>query len=84
MKKRVKSDPNWQEPVVVAVGRRSPEIIRTPAEALIYLTNKWPAARNERYRTATQVCSAALRRQIDAAAARETFLSAALEAGMLQ
>ncbi|EUB96545.1 protein of unknown function DUF982 [Rhizobium sp. CF080] len=84
MKKRVKSDPNWPEPVIVAVGRRSPEIIRTPAEALIYLTNKWPAARNERYRTATEVCSAALRRQIDAAAARETFLSAALEAGMLQ
>jgi hypothetical protein len=83
MKKRVKNEFEWGEPVTVQMGRWAPVTIKDPAEALLFLTNRWPAQRNARYATATSTCAAALRRHINSLSARETFMAAALEAGLL-
>jgi hypothetical protein len=83
MKKRIESEAKWSDPVVVQIGKRPPEQITNAAEALIFLTTRWPAERGRQYQTATAVCSAALRRQAHSIDARQTFLSAALEARMI-
>ncbi len=73
----------WEKSVTVQIGRRAREIIRTPAEALIFLTNKWPSERGPQYQTAKEICLAALRRRIGNEAARASFILAASEAKLM-
>ncbi|WP_432420184.1 DUF982 domain-containing protein [Neorhizobium galegae] len=73
----------WMEPVTVQIGRRAPEKIQTSAEALRFLTNKWPCKSGLQYQTARDICSAAIRRQIGNDAARASFVLAASEAKLI-
>ncbi|WP_436255905.1 DUF982 domain-containing protein [Neorhizobium sp. LjRoot104] len=73
----------WVEPVTVQIGRRAPEKIQTSAEALLFLTNKWPCERGLEYQTSRDICSAAIRRQIGNDAARASFVVAASVAKLI-
>lgn len=73
----------WKIPVRVQVGKHAPLAIRTPAEALSLLLNRWPTAGGKYHQEARHMCSMALRRTIPSEVARETFVSATLEAEIL-
>nr|QCL09856.1 hypothetical protein pC5.8b_366 [Rhizobium rhizogenes] len=73
----------WSAPVHIRVGTGFSEAVVGPEEALEYLTYRWPARRGPQYLEALRACSAANERQISLDLARDIFIAASAEAGML-
>uniref|UniRef100_UPI0038D4715E DUF982 domain-containing protein n=1 Tax=Rhizobium rhizogenes TaxID=359 RepID=UPI0038D4715E len=73
----------WSAPVHVRVGTGFSEAVVGPEEALEYLTYRWPATRGLQYLEALHACTAANKQQISLEIARNIFIAASAEAGML-
>lgn len=72
--------PNWQKPVRVAFGPLGTEVINSPFEALILLTDRWPDMRGPHFVRARSVCRAALDGRRSPEEARLHFEQAVSEA----
>jgi hypothetical protein len=75
--------PGWVTPLYIRIGYGSSEKVEGPADALHYLTVRWPAERGERYNLARAMCADALERRASIEEAREAFIAAAIEAHVL-
>jgi hypothetical protein len=73
----------WREPVWLKVGYGFPEAVRGPRQALNYLTFRWPAPRGTMFEEAEVGCKSALRKELGCEVARQAFVLAAEEAGMV-
>jgi hypothetical protein len=73
----------WSAPVHVRVGNGPSESIFGPEVAVDYLRHRWPARSSPQYLAALQACSAALDWRESPDFAREVFVAASIEAGML-
>lgn len=74
---------NWKKPVYIQITDRRREVIENPAEALIYISNRWPCTIGAQAEIAKRSCSLVLRRKINTEDAYEAFVSAAAEAQIL-
>ncbi len=74
------SQPHWQKPVRVAFGSQGTEIINSPFEALIVLTDRWPDMRGPHFVKARSTCRAALDGRRTPEEARQQFEQAVSEA----
>lgn len=77
------SDARWPEPVYLRIGYGMPETIRNPQDALNHLLFRWPAMRGDKYRSATDICSAASGDPLLFDQARTIFIEACVEAEVL-
>jgi hypothetical protein len=71
---------SWQKPVRVAFGHLGTEIINSPSEALILLTDHWPDLRGPSFVRARSACRAALDGRRSPEDARRHFEEAVSEA----
>jgi hypothetical protein len=74
----------WSHPVIVRIGYGNPEAIRGPAEAVDCLEHRWPHNSGIYFDLAHRRCSAASSLTTSAEEARELFMSAAIEACVLE
>lgn len=75
--------PTWVAPLYVRIGYGSSETVDGPADALRYLSTRWPAERGRKYEAARALCIGAVERKGSKEDAREAFIAAALEAHIL-
>jgi hypothetical protein len=80
--KMLLSEIPWTVPLTVRLSNGLTRTFTSVYEALDFLENEWPLRKGERYERAVRTCRRALNRMTPAAVARETFISACLEAGM--
>lgn len=73
----------WLRPVYINFGGGMIEAIDGPAEALEYLSERWPLESGQYYKLAKLECVGALEGYQPAESARQTFVEAAREAGVL-
>lgn len=73
----------WVIPVRVRIGRGVQLDIDGPQSALNTMPQRWPATRGEHYGRARNLCMAALGKRVAAAAIRDDFVAACVEAGVL-
>ncbi|MGK6314307.1 DUF982 domain-containing protein [Neorhizobium sp. DT-125] len=76
------NDRTWALPVVIRYGYGKPEEVHGPREAMECL-DAWPCEEGEYFVIARRTCIAAMRRRSALDEARETFVSAAIEADIL-
>lgn len=77
-------DPFFDEPVIIETAR--PGGFRTFAsvsEAAIFMMERWPTSHGSRYQAALRACTGQLSTPEEVEMARQAFLAAAEEAGML-
>jgi hypothetical protein len=74
---------SWRAPVLVRIGFGSSEAVRSPTEAVDYLTSRWPHVESDHHRVALHKCRIASSGAIPGEVAREAFISAAIEAYVL-
>ncbi|MGV3548681.1 DUF982 domain-containing protein [Rhizobium sp.] len=72
----------WSKPIRLEFPRRLPRIIDGPRAALDLLDNEWPSRKGRHYAAARDMCRAAIARLTSPDAARETFISASIEAAV--
>lgn len=77
------SNIRWAEPVRVRIGHGISVDIDGPQSALNAMTQRWPKERGEQYERARKLCMAALGRRVSAAAIRDDFIAACVEADVL-
>ncbi len=77
------SDLRWLAPVFVRIGYGMPETIRSPEQALDFLRHRWPNDRGPFSKAAEQICSEEPNCRHTIVEAREAFISACIEAGVL-
>jgi hypothetical protein len=65
------------------MGSNQLEMVGTPREALTLMSSRWPAQTNGSYHEAKRTCAAFLKRKASRDRARDAFVSAAVEAGLL-
>lgn len=73
----------WRAPVLVRIGHGSSEPVESASDAMHYLQNRWPHERGKYYEQAMMDCKRAAKGMIPAEVARESFISAAIEAYVL-
>ena len=73
----------WRAPVLVRIGHGSSEAVGSASDAMHYLQHRWPAERGSHYLQATKLCKEAAQGLVPAEVARESFISAAIEAYVL-
>ncbi|QFY62803.1 DUF982 domain-containing protein (plasmid) [Rhizobium grahamii] len=73
----------WEVPVFIRIGSGVRETIDGPREALEHLLNRWPAERGQQYESAKAACRLSVQHYGSLEEARDSFLSAAREAGVL-
>lgn len=73
----------WTAPVAIRIGNRSSEFIHGPAEAIDYLEHRWPLHDGPTLETAKRRCVEAMNHLAHIESAREAFIAAAAEAGVL-
>ncbi|WP_244564781.1 DUF982 domain-containing protein [Rhizobium sullae] len=73
----------WSAPVNVRVGNGFSEAIFGPETALDYLEHRWPTRNGPHYFDALRICRAAVDRREPPDFARDAFIAAGIEAGML-
>ena len=71
---------HWQKPVQIAFGNLGTEIISSPSEALLVLTDRWPDLRGPHFVKARSFCRAALDGRRTPEEARQQFEQAVSEA----
>jgi hypothetical protein len=75
--------PPWCAPVLIRIGYGSSEIVEGPTKALHLMSHRWPMERGDHYTAAVSRCKDAVDGHGSAEVARESFVSAALEAAVL-
>ena len=73
----------WCAPVLIRIGYGSSEIVDGPIKALHFMNHRWPMERGAHYASAVSRCTDAVDGLGSAEVARESFVSAALEAAVL-
>ncbi|MFN7023270.1 MAG: DUF982 domain-containing protein [Pseudorhizobium sp.] len=73
----------WTHPVHVTLEPRTQTCVRSAEEAMRALAGAWPVRSGAHQTKAIRLCMLALQRQTSQEVAREGFISAALEAGIL-
>lgn len=73
----------WSKPVYVQVACGLVAAIGGPVQALDYLSDKWPIGSGQYYKLAKLECVGALEGYQSLERARQTFIEAAREAGVL-
>ncbi|WP_342354145.1 DUF982 domain-containing protein [Rhizobium grahamii] len=73
----------WTSPVAIRIGKRSPEFIHGPDEAIDYLEHRWPQHEGAQYEAARRRCIEAVNNLRHPEIAREAFIAAAAEAKVL-
>lgn len=73
--------PRWLTPVFIRIGYGLPEAIRTPSDALNCLHFRWPAKRGKAFDAAREQCASVDDKACESA--REAFIVASIEAGIL-
>lgn len=73
----------WTYPVHVTLDPRTQTCVRSAEEAMRALSDAWPVQSGAHQTKAIRLCMLALQRQTPQEVAREGFISAALEAGVL-
>ncbi len=71
---------NWQKPVQIAFGNLGTELVNSPSEALLMLTDRWPDLRGPHFVKARSCCRAALDGRRTPEEARQEFEHAVSEA----
>lgn len=74
---------NWKNPVHVRVADSFRERIYGPDDALECLNHQWPSGKGPYYYEAKRSCIAALCKRASAEVARDMFVDAARETGIL-
>ncbi|RWX75699.1 DUF982 domain-containing protein [Neorhizobium lilium] len=74
------AQPHWQKPVQIAFGPLGTEVIKSPSEALIVLTDRWPDMRGPQFVKARSICRAAIDGRRSPEEARHQFEQAVSEA----
>lgn len=72
----------WSKPVHVEFPRRLARVVDGPKAALELLDNEWPARKGRHHAAAKAMCQAAIARLTSPDVARETFISASIEAAV--
>lgn len=72
----------WSKPIHIEFPRRRSRLIDGPVAALQVLDTDWPVRNGRHYEAAKASCQAALARLTSPDAARETFISASIEAAV--
>lgn len=70
----------WNAPVCLAIGNQRPCVVQGPEDAVHFLSLRWPCERGSSYRRAKEKCLAAIVHRISVEAARETFVTACVDA----
>lgn len=70
----------WRAPVLVRIGHGASERVDGPSDAIHFLQNRWPRERGYYYSQAIADCKQAAEGMIPAEVAKESFISAAIEA----
>ena len=73
----------WCAPVLIRIGYGSSEVVDGPKKALHFMNHRWPLERGDHYTAAVSRCKDAVDGLGSAEVARESFVSAALEAAVL-
>jgi hypothetical protein len=73
----------WRAPVRVRIGHGASERVEGPSDAIYYLQHRWPTGQGRYFRQAMSDCKRATEGTIPAEVAKESFISAALEASVL-
>ncbi|MBZ7927631.1 DUF982 domain-containing protein (plasmid) [Ensifer adhaerens] len=73
----------WTVPLSVRLQSGSERLFFSVHAALDFLENEWPTRSGRGYEGAVRSCRGALKRATPAAVAREAFVGACLEAGMV-
>jgi len=73
----------WRRTVFINFGRGMVEAIDSPAEALDHLAERWPIEGSRYHKLAKLECVGALEGYQSPEKARQTFVEAAREAGVL-
>lgn len=76
-------DIKWIAPIRISLLDDDETIVEGPVQALALLRDDWPAPGGKHHRTAVQECNAACQALGRSEKAREAFMAAALEAGVL-
>ncbi len=73
----------FRVPVLVRIGHGSSELVESASDAMFYLQRRWPLERGEHYSRAVRDCKKAAEGLVPAEVARESFISASIEAYVL-
>ena len=76
-------DIKWISPIRVALFEDDVNVVEGPMQALALLHDDWPAAGGKHHQAALQECQLACHELGKSEKAREAFMAAALEAGIL-
>lgn len=76
-------DIKWISPIRVALFEDDVNVIEGPMQALSLLHDEWPTAGGKHHQVALQECKLACHELGKSERAREAFMAAALEAGIL-
>lgn len=69
---------------IVSEGGDHFKSVCTPRDAIVCLTNEWPAPHSKSYAAAKRACVKALKGEVPLAVAEAAFIKAADEAGILR
>ena len=72
----------WSKPVRLEFPRKRARVVDGPRAALELLDSEWPVPRGRHHSAAKEMCRAAIARLTSPDAARETFISASIEAAV--
>ena len=78
-----RTEARWLSPVFVRIGGHVPEAVRSPQDAMLYLHFRWPTRRGKAFDAARTLCAAAVEKNLACEGAREAFIIACIEAGIL-
>lgn len=76
-------DIKWISPIRVGLFDDEVSVVEGPMQALALLHDDWPSAGGKHHQTALQECKLACHELGKSEKAREAFMAAALEAGIL-
>jgi hypothetical protein len=76
-------DKGFQQPVVISLDQGEPIAVRNTRQATDLLLTQWPARRGPRHRDAVDACLKVLDGHRSTVDARNAFIEAAEEAGIL-
>lgn len=76
-------DKGFQEPVMISIDQGGPIAVRDTRHATDLLLTQWPARRGPRHRDAVDACLKVLDGHRSTVDARNAFIEAAEEAGIL-
>ena len=77
------TDIPWQKPISVQLQNGTERQFLGAYDALDFLENEWPIRKGRHYQNTISLCRAALNRSVSPEVARESFMAACIEAGLV-